>query len=266
MGLPLILGAAALGAAAGGGAALLSKKPKVDPYGTLNPEQVALTKSLGPEITSRATGDASQYLYGGQLNAPISDGEQNVVDNAARLNAVAAGTYNTLGTYDPKLFNDQFDSEIADPTYESYKRNVLPGIQESVPGFSTARADVTAKGLQNVSDQLLTARNTARTAAQQTALSALQQGSNYNVNAANIAAVPRVIQQAGLDKSYQNFIQANAQKSDAVNQALNFLGISTGTSYQEPNPLQAALAGAGAGAQIYSAFNTPSQPIKTATV
>lgn len=235
---------------------LFGTKQKVDPYGTLNPEQRALNQSLGPELTKSATAPASNNLYTGNLTAPITSGEQTVVDNAARANVTANNTYGTLGTYDPATFNKQFDEEVANPTFESYKRNVLPGIQEAVPGFSTARANITARGLQNTSDQLLQARNAARTTAQQTALNALQGQSNYNVNAANIAAIPRVIQQAGLDAQYKNFIQANQQKQDSINQALNFLGISTGTVTQQNSGLMDLLAAGKSAAQIYSAFAT----------
>lgn len=237
----------------------LNKGRGINPYGTLNPEQIALTKSLGPELMDRATGDASALQYGGQLSAPIGAGEQAVVNNAARLDAVGNNTFETLGNYDPALFNKQFDTEIADPTYESYKRNVLPGIQEAVPGFSTARANVTARGLQNTSDQLLQARNTARTAAQRMALDALQTGSNYNVNAANVAAIPRVIQQAGLDRQYADFLQANSQKSDSINQALQFLGISTVVDKPTTNPIDFLIAAGKSGAQIASAYSTPAK-------
>ncbi len=231
----------------------LNKGKGINPYGTLNPEQVNLTKSLGPELTDRATGDASQFQYGGQLNAPIGQGEQDVVDNSARLNALAGNTYSNIGTYDPNTFNTQFDQEIANPTFDSYKRNVQPGIQESVPGFSTARANVTARGLQNTSDQLLMARNAARESQKKLALDALSGASNYNVNAANIAAIPRVIQQAGLDKEYANFLQANAQKSDSINQALQFLGISTVVDKPTTNPIDFALAAGKTAAQLYGA-------------
>lgn len=264
--LPLLIAAGA-GAALGGAAGFFGSKGKqsVNPYGTLNPEQVALTHSLGPELNTRATGDASQFQYGGQLNAPITEGELGVQTNANRINAIAGKTYGNIGEYDPTLFNKQFDEEIADPTYASYKRNVLPGIQEAMPGFSTARGNVTARGLQNTSDQLLMARNQAREAQKRLALDALTGASNYNVNAANIAAVPRLIQQAGLDKAYQNFIQANAQKSDSINQALDFLGISTGTVTNKPNTtgsiLNGAIAGAGAAGSIASSFQPKPAPV-----
>lgn len=231
----------------------LNKGRGINPYGTLNPEQVALTQSLGPEINTRSTGDASQFQYGGQLNAPIGQGEQDVVNNAARLNAIAGNTYGQIGQYDPTTFNQQFDKQVVDPTFASYKRNVLPGLEEAVPGFSTARLNVAARGLQNVSDNLSTQRLGAQQAQQGIALNALQGGSNYNINAANIAAIPRVIQQAGLDKQYQNFIQANQQKSDSINQALQFLGISTVVDKPPVNPIDFALSAGKTAAQLYGA-------------
>lgn len=224
-----------------------------NPYGTLNPEQTRLTQSLGPELNRRATGGYQQYLYGGQLNASITPEEQLVVDNATRMNALANNTYAQIGQYDPATFNQQYDTQVADPTFNSYKRNVLPSIQEAVPGFSTARANVTARGLQNVSDQLSTQRLGAQQAQQNIALNALTGASNYNTNAANIAAIPRIITQAGLDRQYQDFLQANEQSANAINQALQFLGISTVSQQQGNDPLQLLLAALRAGGQIAAA-------------
>ncbi len=233
----------------------LFSKTVVNPYGTLNPEQVALNKQLGPQLQSNIDSAGAQYT--GQLSAPISAGEQNVVDNSARMDAIANGTYSQIGQYDPASFNQQFDEQVANPTFDSYKRNVLPSIQEAVPGFSTARANVTARGLQNVSDTLATQRFNAQTTAKQQAMDALSGASSYNTNALKLQAAPREIQQAGLDKAYTAFLDANKNKQTAIDQALNFLGISTGTVKQDPTALGDLVAGAGAAANIYSSLAMP---------
>lgn len=219
------------------------------PYGTLNPEQGALVKSLGPQLQKSAS---ELSMYPGQLSAPISQGEMDVVGNSARLSAMANNTFNNL-QYDPTRFNQEFESEIAAPTYSSYARNVLPLLQEAVPGFSTARGNITRRALLDVNDQLLTARNTARTSAQKLALDAATQGGAYNTSALKIAAAPREITQAGLDRSYNDYLQANKTKQTSIDQALNFLGISTVTREPGRDPLEVAIALAKAGAQIGAA-------------
>lgn len=206
---------------------------KKDPYGTLNPEQVGLNKALGPDITNRATGDYSQFLYPGQLTAPITQGEQDVVNNSARLNAVAGDTFNRIGKYDPASINEQFSNDVFRPTLQNWQNDVAPYLRSTVPAFSSMQGTLLNKSLSTLQNDLLQKRMGYQQQAQVNALNALSGGSSYNANAAKIAAIPREIQQAGLGRDYENFIQANGQKRDSINQALQFLGISTGTAEQE---------------------------------
>lgn len=207
---------------------------KTNPYGTLNPEQVSLDKSLGPELQTRATGDYSQFLYPGQLQAPIGAGEQDVVNNAARTNAIAGNTYNRIGAYDPQAVNDQFDQYIQRPSQQNWMNDVAPYLRENLNAFSSEQGNVLARAALTNQNNLNQQRVGYQQQAQVNALNALSGASAYNKGALDIAAAPRLIQQAGLDKAYNNFIQANAQKRDSINQALQFLGISTGTTTQDP--------------------------------
>lgn len=239
---------------------------KTDPYGTLNPEQVNLNKNLGPDLTNRATGDYSQFMYPGQLQAPISQGEQDVVNNAARTNAIAGNTYNRIAQYDPNQVNEDFNTNIARPSTQNWMNDVAPYLRENLNAFSSEQGNVLARAAltnqNNLNQQRMDYQQQART----NALSALTGASNYNTNALNIAAAPRAIQQAGLDKAYNNFIQANAQKSNSINQALQFLGISTGTTTQDPTTFGNILSTAQSAANIYSAIRggaTPSAPINS---
>lgn len=247
MGLPLILGAAALGGAAGYFGS--QGKTKVDPYGTLNPEQRQINAALGPAILGNLNKD---YTYTGQLNAPIGQGEQDVVNQNARMNAIAGNTYGTFANYNDPNFNSQFNQEIADPTFANFQNNIAPYLAQELPSFGTQRANVIARSLGDLQNNVLQQRFTARESAKNRALQAANDSAGYFQTAAGIQSIPRSIQQAGLDRDYQNFIQANQQKSDSLSQALAFLGLSTGTAQYKPNSTGQALQGALAGASAFA--------------
>ncbi len=229
-----------------------NNKSGVDPYGALNPDQRQLSQALGPQLTSAVNAPYTNYLYPGQTTAPITQGEQDVVNNSSRMNAVAGKTYDQLATYDPQKFNQDFNNEIQDPTFANFKNNIEPYLAQEIPSFGTARANVVARNLTDLQNNLLQQRFTSNQAAKDTAINALNSANTYNQGAEAIAAVPRVIQQAGLDAQYNNFIQANQQKQNSVNQALNFLGISTGTYQQPPDQMAQLINLLKTGAQVAS--------------
>lgn len=227
----------------------LGKRDNVDPYGALNPEQRQVTQALGPRLVSNM--DPSAFRYGGQLSQAIDPNEQAIVDRFSRLaavNADALGKFN----YDDANFNDQFQQEIADPTFRDFKTNLAPYLEQELPTFSTARVNVLAREGRGVTDMLLKQRFAAREAAKDRALRAIDTAGSYGTAAAQLAAIPREIKQAGLDRSYLAFLQENKSAQTNIDQMLNFLGISTVTRESDPF-LERVIALAQAGGQIYGA-------------
>jgi hypothetical protein len=201
----------------------LWNKKQVNPYGSLNPEQVALNKKLGSYFSSVV--DTPSETYPGQLTENISPEEQKIVDSSNRLAAMAE---TSLG-YDSKTFNQQFQSEVADPTYANFSRNAQPILEEALPTFSIARGKIVSDALSGISENLLTQRNATR----ESALNRQMQLPDVMASYAKNAAIPRVLKQAGLDKSYLEWVRGNDSKASSINQMLNFLGISTGTYIPE---------------------------------
>lgn len=238
----------------------------VDPYGALNPEQKAITQQLGPQIQSELGKSAQDYMYGGQLSAGITPGEQDVVGQNARMNAIAGNTYGQLANYNDPNFDQQFDTEITNPTLQNFTRNIQPLLEESLPSFSTARGNVISRNLGDLQNNLLQQRYAARGAAKDRALSALSGSNNYFQGAANIQSIPREIQQAGLDRQYQNFVTANSQKQNSLQNALSFLGLSTGTYQQPPDNLSRLLNIAKTGVQVAGLFNPATAPFSAASL
>lgn len=240
-----IAGAGAVGGGILGG--LSKNKVKTDPYGTLNPEQKAILQAVGPRLLGDVNKDYTDYLYKGQLSEGIGAGEQDVVGRNARMNAIAENTYGTLGNYNDPAFNEQFDTEIARPTLQSFQNEIAPYLAQELPSFGTQRAQVISRNLGELQNNILQQRFSAREAAKNRALQAVGDSAGYFQTAAGIQAIPRQIKQAGLDREYQNYIQANAHKANSLNNALAFLGLETKTQTSEPNAFSRIASGALAG-------------------
>lgn len=227
----------------------LSKGDNVDPYGSLNPEQRQVVQALGPRLTSNM--NPSAFRYGGQLSESIDPNEQAIVDRFSRLaavNADALGKFN----YNEGNFNDQFQQEIADPTFRDFKTNLAPYLEQELPTFSTARVNVLAREGRSMNDMLLKQRFEAREAAKDRSLRAIDTAGSYGLASAQLAAIPREIKQAGLDRSYTAFLQENKSAQTNIDQMLNFLGISTVTRESDPF-MERLIALAQAGGQIAAA-------------
>lgn len=228
----------------GGGLGFLAgKKKKVDPYGTLNPEQRSLTKALGPYFQGQLENDNS---YGGELNARIGQGELDNIESYNRLNALRNNSLSSIFTQDPQALNEEFDNQVAKPTYDYFSRNVQPLIEESLPTFSTARGQVVGRNLADITGNLATQRFNAQQTRREQILGASGALDSSGAVTQGINAIPREIQQAGYDRQYQSFVQGNQEKQNSINQMLSFLNLSTGTR-QEDTRTQTAIAGAQAG-------------------
>jgi hypothetical protein len=215
---------------------LLKDNSTRDPYGTLNPEQINTSKALGLQINNRLSQSPDSYRYQGLMNAPIGQQEQQAINDYGNLSS---------STYDPNTFNNQFQSEVADPAYADFQRNIAPQLLESIPSFATARGTVLAKGLSNLQGQLLNQKFSTRQAA-------LDRQANIARENVNVQAIPRTIQQAGLDRAYLDYTQGNQQHQQDINNALQFLGIGTVTEKQD-NTLDRLIALASAGGQLAAA-------------
>lgn len=249
------------------GSFLFGKKAKVDPYGALNSEQVAINKQLGPYLQSRINRGPTPYT--GQLNTQFGAGEQDILNNYNTMNSRRnVALQNIIGDGTDAGFGNEFNTQVADPTLDYFNRNIRPLIEESLPTFSTARANVVGNKLTDLTGELSQQRFDAIQKRRDQAISASGAFNDSWAQAAGQNAAPREITQAGLDRDYLEFTRQQTQDTQYVNSMLNFLGISTGTV--EPategllKPLlialaggAAAAAGAGSGGTTAKAGGTP---------
>lgn len=226
MPVPLALaigGGALLGGAAGFLGGSKGKKAEFNPYGALNPEQISMVKALGPQLTSSATAEAPRY--GGQLTAEMSP-QEAAYYNTGRANLMS-GTVDQMlqEANDPVAFNNAFNQGMVNPTYQNFMQNELPALEEGYGAFTTARGNARAQALNTLGNNLAIQRYQGQQAAKDRALSAIGQTPTIQ----NYMVAPRVFQQAGLDRKYADYVQGNEIKQKNINNALSFLGISTGT-------------------------------------
>lgn len=244
---------------------------KRDPYGTLNPEQQGVTQALGPYLQSSL--GRGVETYGGQLTEPISDAEQASISNFSRLNAVRNDSLSSILGATPQQLDEEFTSQVQKPSLDFFKREIQPMIEETLPTFSTARAQAVGREATNLAGNLATQRFQANQLRRDQALNASGALNEAGTTSLGIAAVPRELKQLGLDRSYQEYVRGNTQRQNSINQMLSFLGISTVSAEETPSTLTTALGYGKSIAQIIAALksqnytegatNAPSQPNET---
>lgn len=199
------------------------KSEKINPYGSLNPEQIAMVRYLGPYIGNQIS-KGPQY-YTGELSADMDPMESNYYNQSrADLMSGTLDDFLKQGS-DQTAFNDRFNRDVATPTYDNFNQNELPGLLEGYSGFSTAAGNARAKALSTIGNNLLQQRYSGQEAAKDRALGAYDKYSDVG----NYVSVPRSVKQAGLDRQYTDYVNANNRADSNINSALQFLGLSTGT-------------------------------------
>jgi len=201
------------------------KKAQYDPYGTLNPEQRTLSKEVGNKLTSDLS--AGPQYYTGTLTEEMSPEEQAYY-NPTRA-SLMSGTLDRMMTEanDPVAQANAFRQGYSDPTYSNFYQNVAPGLIENAPASSSYRANLMARELNTLGNDLTKARFQYGNDVQNRALSAIGQTPTVQ----NYLSAPRVVKQAGLDRKYADFVRGNEAAQSNIDKALSFLGIST-TTYQ----------------------------------
>lgn len=251
-------GVAVGGAALGGAAGYFgSRKGKRDPYGTLNPEQKQVTQGLGSAFQQQLNRGPQQYS--GQFIENISPEETANIANYSRLNTLRGDSLGSIFSSSPEALNSEFDTQVANPTLDYYKRNIQPLTEENLSGFSTDRGRIVGSQLTDLAGNLAQQRFDAQQRRRDQIINASGALNQAGTTSAGIYAIPREIKQAGLDRAYADYLQANEQHANSINQMLQFLGISTVT--ERPNTtsaiLQGILAGGKTGMQIMQAGKQP---------
>lgn len=230
---------AGLGAAGG----MMTKKGKYEynPYGQLNPEQIAMTKQLGPEMQRKAMTGAPTYT--GDYTADFTPGQQAVLGNQARLSAMSEGWQNQ---FQPGQINPEVDAN----EWRNYNQAFYGTGEGGYPGakalaeeqyagsggyWGTPRAQaVTNAYTTNVMNPYQNWRSEALQKSYENALNYATNRSGVNQVTAAMEETPRAIKQYGLDQQYNEWVRGQNMSKEYVDQALSFLGLRTGSAEYKP--------------------------------
>lgn len=210
-----------------------------DDYGAWNPEQKTLNKGLSGVLNTAMAGELPQYS--GEFAAPLSEYEQQIQDNNARLNAMS-------GSWADKFQPGVIDPEVDKTEWDKYNKafygdGLQPGAkalaEEQFAGTGGYWGDARAKGVidtygRTVTDPYNQFRSNALQNSYTNALNYGKTMSDLNVAGAEIAGIPRGVAQMGLDKEYAEWIRTRPENKDYVDAALNFLQLSSVTNTYTP--------------------------------
>jgi len=209
-----------------------------DPYGTWNPEQIALGKSLGTNLNTLTSNVPS---YTGDYTTPLTSEEQAVLSNQNRLNAM---TEDWSSKFQPGYIDPEVDRiELANLNRAFYGDALNPGAkalaEEQFAGNGGYWGDARAKGIMGtyantVTNPYNTWRSNALQNSYQNALNYATNRTNLNTANAQLQQVPRLITQYGLDKKYAEWIRGEESKRSYVDAALTFLNIGSKTATYTP--------------------------------
>ena len=199
-----------------------------DPYWAYTPEQKAIHQSLGPYLNSKMNGGLN--LYGGDYTADLTQGEKDVIAQNARLSALGEQGLGSLlkGEFPEQYYRDT----IYQPALKQFKEDIQPLLEEQYAGtggyWGSARAGAVGKGARDLGDTLAAKRAELAWNVQQNVPNAINAANSLATTGAAIQQTPRLIQQYGLDQQYNEWVRANQESQKYIDQALGFMGLSSG--------------------------------------
>jgi hypothetical protein len=199
-----------------------------DPYAAYTPEQKAIHQTLGPYLKSMMNGQLN--LYGGNYTAPLSPGEQDVISQNARMSAL--GEQGLADLLKGKFPEQYYQDTLYAPALKQFQQDTQPQLEEQYAGnggyWGSARANAVAKGYRDLGDTLAAKRAELAWNVAQNVPNAINAANALSTTGAAIQSTPRLIQQYGLDQQYNDWVRANNANQKYIDQALNFMGISSG--------------------------------------
>lgn len=235
------------------------EEPAYDPYWAYTPEQKAMHQALGPYLTGKMGGDLN--LYKGDYTSPLTQGEWDVINQNSRLSALGEQGLGSLlkGEFPEQYYRDT----IYQPALKQFQEDVAPALEEQYAGtggyWGSARAGAVGKGYRDLGDTLAAKRAELAWNVQQNVPNAINAANSLSTTGAAIQQTPRLIKQYGLDQQYNEWVRANSENQKYIDQALGFMGLSSGVMDVGNTPIQegsgmGGLMNAGTIAQLASLF------------
>lgn len=215
------------------------EEPKVEERSTLAPWQQELTGLVGPYFGGAISpGEA----YPGQLpgTTPLTSYEQLSLEGLETLfggeGLMAQVQSATAEALEPTGFEDYYETKVKRPALEEFREEILPGItRRHAPQFwGTERVRAEEAAYEDLIESLVGARAElafgTEEAAKGRALSAL--GLMPGVTEAyrtfaQVGALPRMVEEAGLQAEYNEWLRRQQEMHDEYAELMAALGIST---------------------------------------
>lgn len=205
-----------------------------DEYGTWNPMQRQLGQNTFDYLSRIISSGAP--TYGGDYTAPLTAGEQEMIARNARLSALAERGLEPL--LRGEFPEEYYQKSIYRPLLKQYQEDIQPEIEEQYAGtggyWGSARAGAVGRGYRDLYDTLAAKRAELGYQAMRDVPNAIQAASQLTATEAATQQIPRLIKQYGLDKQYEEWVRSQNFSQQAIDQALNFLNISTVTERYNP--------------------------------
>lgn len=212
---------------------------ETDPYGALNPEQKTVMQSLGPKINTLAMNGAPTYT--GDYTSPYTQVEQENLNREARLGAMSE---NWANQFQPGQINPEVDvNERRNLEQMFYGTGSNPGAkalaEEQYAGSGGYWGTPRAQGVMNAYNEGVVNpyqnwRSQALQNSYQNSLNYMSGRSAQAQNVQSLAQIPRLIQDTGLQAKYNEWVRGQNMSKAYVDDALNFLNISSATTKYTP--------------------------------
>jgi hypothetical protein len=213
-----------------------SSQPAVQSISSLSPQQQRVQSRLAKILTEGGT------PYTGARVAPIGLNEdylQNYLRSA--LETGRPGIERQLRGEFPEEY---FNQAIADPTRQQFNERVAPLIRENAELTGNRFADRTAIELGqargDVESGILRERGRFGLETYRDPLAATQGLTSALLGAEDLFAVPRSIEQARLDKQFEEFLRTNPDSGGMIDAMLRFVGTPTQAAYA-PQPREESI-------------------------
>lgn len=245
-------------------------QPQVEPV--VEPiEEIVPTKPYGEDYPSTVfpiTEEAKPFIEtGGMLTAGMSEYEKQALQMLSTFAGELGGMVSPwespmgqqVGTALTSLLSGEFPEEyfrtsIEAPAQKRLEEVTLPGVREAFVGPGTfwggERAGAERRAGTDLDAVLAAIRGDLGYKAQQTALAAVSPGMEYMgmpakqslqqmaglTSFAGTGALPRLIEQHGLDVAYQEFIRTRPENQPYAQMLMTLLGIPMLASYAPEEP------------------------------
>jgi hypothetical protein len=213
---------------------LFGTEGSLEQFSTLSPEQQQIQQALLPILKKLL--EEGRTPYSGERVAELTGKEQDVLGGLSNLLKSSGPALERL--LSGQVPEEYFEKTIKAPLLRTYKEDILPLAEEGLVGRGTFSGEPLLRMRKNLMSRAFETLGAERGKLAQTAFEApgkyLQSVTAGYAGAGAQFAKERLISQQKLDTAYQEYLRTEPGGAEALNFALQFLGIQTMGYVQQP--------------------------------